>query len=65
MAVDRGQTVCWMDEGYQVVPDGFGDYLVLCVKNGHAVSLYDPDYWPVDFFVVPDAVGCPPERNLA
>ena len=38
-AVDAGHTVCWSHDGYRVIKDNAGQYLVHCLGNNHCVGL--------------------------
>lgn len=40
-AVDGGATVHWANEGYRVVKDSLGQYLVIFRPNGSAIGLTD------------------------
>lgn len=43
-AIDRGETVCWSNDGYEVQkwatggPEILG-YQIVCLSNGHAIGL--------------------------
>lgn len=55
-AVNSGKTVHWANDGYRVVPDGFGDHLIKCDHNGHCIGLTWKDGItingkPEDFFL--------------
>ena len=38
-AVDSGKSVFWSHEGYRVIKDKNGKYLIHCVQNEHYVGL--------------------------
>ena len=38
-AVRAGKTVCWSNEGYEVVNDSIGQWLVVFKDNGYATGL--------------------------
>ncbi|EAQ02665.1 hypothetical protein OB2597_18152 [Pseudooceanicola batsensis HTCC2597] len=40
-AVDGGETVHWANEGYQVIKDRLGQYLIVFLGNGSAIGLTD------------------------
>ena len=40
-ALDGGQTVHWANEGYRVIKDRLGQYLVTYLPNGSAIGLTD------------------------
>ena len=61
-AVDRGETVCWSHDGYEVhkwAPTGqnpAGSYEIVCLHNDHAIGLTRLDGVtmngdPEDFYV--------------
>ncbi len=41
LAVDKGLTVCWSNEGYKVIKDSLGSYLINCTHNNYCVGLTD------------------------
>lgn len=38
-AVDAGRRVCWEHDGYPIVRDNLGQYLIVYRPNGNAVGL--------------------------
>lgn len=38
-AIERGLTVCWSNENYQVIKDKCGQYLIKCLSNDHCIGL--------------------------
>lgn len=38
-AVNEGKTVCWANDGYQVIKDENGDYLIIYLDNGYCTGL--------------------------
>lgn len=42
-AVDAGQPVRWANDGYHVIRDNLGQYLVTYPANGFCVGLTDQD----------------------
>lgn len=38
-AVDEGKTVHWSHEGYSVIKDNLGQYLIYCSINGYCIGL--------------------------
>lgn len=40
-AVAGGETVHWANEGYQVIRDRLGQYLIVFLRNGSAIGLTD------------------------
>lgn len=38
-AVNEGKTVCWSHDGYQVIKDDIGDYLIIYLDNGYCNGL--------------------------
>lgn len=58
-AVESGQYVYWKHEGYQVIKDSVGQWLILCHLNGHCIGLtwqdgvtMNGDEW--DFHIRPE-----------
>lgn len=61
-AVDGGETVHWANEGYQVIKDRLGQYLITFLPNGSAIGLTDRSGRKLngreaDFFVSRGAEG--------
>ncbi len=61
-AVDGGETVHWANEGYQVIRDRLGQYLIIFLPNGSAIGLTDRSGQRLngreaDFFVSRTAEG--------
>jgi hypothetical protein len=57
-AVEAGHTVHWASEGYVVIRDEIGQWLIRCLPNGHCIGLTRRDGVtmngkPEDFFVAP------------
>lgn len=40
-AVDGGETVHWANEGYRVIRDRLGQYLIIFLLNGSTIGLTD------------------------
>lgn len=40
-AIDAGLRVKWANDGYDVVKDSLGQYLIVFRPNGHAIGLTD------------------------
>ena len=38
-AVESGQTVHWVNDGYRVVKDNLGQWLIVCDQNQNAIGL--------------------------
>lgn len=61
-AVDGGETVHWANEGYRVIRDRLGQYLIVFLGNGSAIGLTDRSGQRLngreaDFFVFRAAEG--------
>jgi len=61
-AVDGGETVHWVNEGYRVIKDRLGQYLIIFLPNGSAIGLTDQSGRTLngreaDFFVSRAAEG--------
>ena len=55
-AIDAGKTVYWHHDGYQVIKDSIGQYLIKCHMNDHYIGLTHKDGItlngsPEDFYV--------------
>lgn len=60
-AVESGQYVYWKNEGYQVIKDSIGQWLILCHFNGSCIGLtwqdgvtMNGDEW--DFHIRPEPI---------
>jgi hypothetical protein len=42
-ALERGDRVFWVHNGYEVMKDSLGQYLIKCHDNGHCVGLTHQD----------------------
>ena len=42
-AIDEGKTVYWHHNGYQVIKDSIGQYLIKCHMNDHYIGLTHKD----------------------
>jgi hypothetical protein len=42
-ALERGDRVFWVHNGYEVVKDNLGQYLIKCHDNGHCIGLTHQD----------------------
>ena len=42
-AIDAGKTVYWHHDGYQVIKDSIGQYLIKCHMNDHYIGLTHKD----------------------
>ena len=39
-AVDKGLSVKWVSEAYDIIKDDLGQYLIICNLNNHAIGLH-------------------------
>lgn len=56
-AVDAGKQVCWKNEGYRVICDSLGQYLIVFRPNEYTVGLtnregYSLNGQPRDFYIL-------------
>ena len=42
-AIDDGKTVYWHHDGYQVIKDSIGQYLIKCLWNDYCIGLTHKD----------------------
>jgi len=42
-AVDRGQSVKWANQLYDVIKDSLGQYLIICCSNQYTIGLTHTD----------------------
>ena len=42
-AIDAGKTVYWHHDGYQVIKDSIGQYLIKCLWNDYCIGLTHKD----------------------
>lgn len=38
-AIEAGKKVFWSNEGYEVIKDSIGQYLIRCIWNDHCIGL--------------------------
>lgn len=38
-AINAGKKVYWSNEGYEVIKDSIGQFLIKCTHNGHCIGL--------------------------
>jgi len=62
-AIDNGRLVMLYNDTYEVVKDDLGQYLIICLSNGHCIGLHgqegtkyenDTQYPLADFYIVKD-----------
>ncbi len=38
-AIEKGKSVKWANDSYNVIKDNIGQYLIICKQNNHAIGL--------------------------
>lgn len=56
-AIAEGETVCWAIPSYRVIRDNIGQFLIICLLNGHCIGLTWRDHITLngkehDFFIL-------------